>query len=93
MSYSTIPQTSQFNTGFLPNFAEQRLKQGLLPQQLSNDCQQFSPGMANAPDTARVGGVCNSTLMYNFPVARWTYGPAHAFPMKDCACTRYIQPP
>jgi hypothetical protein len=80
MSYSKIPQTTQFNTGFLPNSSKDRIKQGLLPQELTGNC------ISTDTDTARTGAV------YNFPVSQLSYGPKDAFPDK-CACTRYIHSP
>ena len=89
--YKYIPNPKLFNTGFLPNTSESRLKQGLLPQQISNDCQFTEPGANLMSDMARVGGVCNNCYLYPF------YSPSPALAPgsipKGCQCTRYVLAP
>ena len=79
-----IKENLLFNTGFLKNSAESRIKQGLLPQELSNQCEYVT----NPTSTLlqRSGGVCNNKLLYPFYAVPITY---NLKPIKsDCSCIK-----
>lgn len=87
-----LKNSSLFATGFLSNTAKLRIKQGLAPQELSNQCQFVEPGSKKMSDMERAGGVCNNKFLYPFYAPQVNYGPVGHIPTK-CACTMFIQPP
>jgi hypothetical protein len=90
-TYNTIPQTKYFNTGFLDNTSEERILQGLQPQEISNNCQYLLPGMKNENELVRDGGVYKSSLLYNFPVTQLKYNNINI--KNNCSCLMYLQSP
>lgn len=94
MSYNTIPQTTQFNTGFLQNQTLERFKQGLFSQEIANNCLVGKQSIAqNTTVKSSTQLECNTKAMYSSPVTHLSYdGKKNAFP-DNCSCTRFIQSP
>ena len=71
-----------YNTGFIPRTARDlRIKQGLSPQDVSNDCLVI-----------KNKSVCNNDLLYPAKQVEISYGSSGKIP-NNCPCLDYIQPP
>lgn len=87
MSNYLTPQ-KMFNVGFLPaDSGNVRIKQGLMPQEISNDCvytvEQY--GYGNLPKE------CNNKNMYPAKQAQMSYDLPKI--PDNCPCLRYIKAP
>lgn len=112
-----LKKSNLYNTGYLLDDSNSRLKQGLMSQDLSSDCFNTIPNLPkflyckncnldtgtynfnNSFDLAQKssvykvrGPLINRNLMYPIYNAPVNYG-SPAPPMKNCACTQYIQAP
>ena len=91
MSNNYLKAPSLFQTGFLPNRAESRIRQGLMPQGIANNCQDVSIGSAYMSPMEKDGAVCTNKYLYSSPAPIVNYGPAGAIPDgKGCECTQYL---
>jgi len=95
---NSIPTTKFFNTGFLSQslIGEMRIKQGLMPQTISNDCLN---------SYSKEGYVLSKNLLntrYNPPISNNRMYPALETPLptyglrpipSNAPCARYVQPP
>lgn len=81
----------KFNhTGFLPNDSIIRIKQGLSPQEISNNCQYLEPDSIDKDVLIRAGGVCNQKFLYPFPATPLIYDQDPRFqkyPVKEESMT------
>ena len=73
-----------YNTGYLPNTTDIRQKQGLMSQEVTNDCvDQYA---LRSPPT------CNNQTLYPLTLGFRNYGQAGMIP-SDCPCARFVLPP
>jgi len=86
-NYTISPRL--YNLGYIPsNAPEIRIKQGLLPQNISNDCL-YSPYQ-----NLKMGSPyleCNSANLYPTKVVHMSYGIPSV--PNTCPCTDYIKAP
>jgi hypothetical protein len=78
MENNSLKAPTLFSTGFLPDTSKMRIKQGLLPQQISNQC--FDSNNSNE--------TCDDKNIYPFPSSQLSYGK-HSSPLK-CSCSRFL---
>jgi len=78
-----------YNTGFIPEDAyKARIRQGLVPQDITNACAYVEPSMTKQGVYA--GASCNCANLYPAPSVRMRYN----VPFCKCgSCTEYIQAP
>lgn len=85
-----IKISDMYKTGFIPFTASDiRIKQGLLPQNISNDCIVDLPVNVNGikPSSA----VCNNMDLYPGIVTQYSYGLPDI--SDSCQCTIYLKAP
>lgn len=80
----------QYNTGFLPDDSNLRIKQGLDPQQIANACAYLPPSFTTySPQGTPYGATCNNTALKPAQQVHWNYGIPEI--PDNCPCTKYLQ--
>ena len=95
-NYITLPKLT--NTGFLPNslITTTRIKQDLMPQNISNDCTYLTKSIASSMKLPipgvdiGVAPVTNNNL-YPLDSVHWSYGGSEI--PNNCPCVKYLAPP
>jgi hypothetical protein len=86
MNFLVVP--NRYSTGFLASQTEYRTKQGLMSQNLANDCLTFLESNNNVRSNPRLN---KGSAMY--PVRNLEVNYGLGTPKDGCECMRYIQPP
>lgn len=83
MNYLT--PTSRYTCGFLPPDTEYRTKQGLMQQDVANDCRYGNK-------VERYGNDKHAYVPPLYPLTNLSVNYGIASPADDCPCLKYIQP-
>lgn len=82
--------SKQFNTGYLPDETDLRIKQGLAPQQITNACAYLPPTFTAYPAQGfPYGATCNNAALKPAKQVKWNYGMPEI--PDSCPCTKYLQ--
>lgn len=84
-----IKNPNLFNTGFLPDTTQLRVKQGLSPQTVSNSCFYAHPTLTSHPEhNMPKSSTCNQKSLKPAQQVQWNYGTPEI--PNNCPCVQYL---